>query len=147
MQKPDTYLCSFIGYNLKRVSSAAQSDMQRALRRFGLRTSSFAALSLITRTPGLRQVELAQALQIERPNLVPILDDLERSKLITRRRAKSDRRAHALHATLTGQRVANDAMVEIEAQETALTAGLNPDERAAFLAALRRIEANLSPDT
>jgi len=87
---------------MKRAFNAVQTDIARSLKPFGLRMISYSALALVVDNSGLRQSHISTALSVERPNLVVILDDLEKTGLINRVRQTSDRRAYALIATPAG---------------------------------------------
>lgn len=142
MQAPDRSLRAFSGYTMKRAFNAIQADVNVTLHPFGLRMVTFSALLVVTDNPRLRQSDLAEALMIERPNLVLILDELERADLITRDRAPGDRRAYELRATLKGRRLCDKAHAAVAAHDARMTAGLSGQERQALIAALGRIEAN-----
>ena len=95
----DKGLRQFAGYHLKRAYNVLRSDLSRTLEPLGLRITTYSSLILIVENPGIRQSELASALDIERPNMVVIIDDLEQRGWINRERVKTDRRAYALYAT------------------------------------------------
>ena len=57
----------------------------------------------LTRTPGLRQVELADMLELEPITLCRIVDRLEEAGLVERTRDPEDRRAWRLHVTTQAQ--------------------------------------------
>jgi DNA-binding MarR family transcriptional regulator len=142
MADPDDSLRAFSGYTMKRAFNAIQADVNATLQPYGLRMVTFSALVVIADNPGLNQSRLAEVLSIERPNLVLIIDELDRAELITRDRAKADRRAYELRATLKGRRVCDRARAAVAAHDARMTAGLSEAERGALIAALRRIEAN-----
>ncbi len=139
---PDATLRRFSGYGMKRAFNMVQSDLNAALKPFGLRMITFSALVVIRDAPGLRQARLAEVLQMEKPNLVALLDELERAGLITRTRLAEDRRAHALDVTGAGITLCARALAAVDAHESRMTEGLTPEERAALIRALRVIETN-----
>ncbi len=138
----DAALRGLVGYNMKRAFMAVGADLARSLDPFGLRMLTFTALTLVDDNPGLSQSQLAQAMQMERPNLVVVVDELERRGLITRDRVPTDRRAYALHVTAEGARLRASAANAVAAHEARLTAGLTPGEQTALIAALRAIETS-----
>lgn len=142
MAEGDDTLRGLVGYNMKRAFNAIQADLNAVLEPFGLRIVTFSALVVITDNPGLSQSQLAEILAVERPNLVLIIDDLDRAKFITRTRAAGDRRAYELRATLAGRRLCEKARQAVAAHDARMTGGLTSQDRAALIAALRRIEAN-----
>ena len=142
MGAPDETLRGFIGYGLKRAFNAIQADVNTTLAPLGLRMITFSALTVIRDAPGIRAAGLAAVLGLERPNLVLVLDDLERAELITRTRARDDRRAYELRATPAGRRLAERAAAAVGAHDDRMTAGLSEEERQALHRALARIEQN-----
>ncbi len=136
----DATVRRFVGYNMKRAFNVIQADLSRTLAPFDLRMLTYTALVLIVDNPGLRQTQLADAMEIERPNLVVILDVLEQRGLITRDRVPTDRRAHALRPTLAGRKLCQKAVAAVTTHERRLMAGIDPAARAALIATLRAIE-------
>lgn len=136
----DGMLREFCGYTMKRAFHVIQTDVNRTLAPFGLRMVTFSALAVIVENPGLRQSHLADALLIERPNLVLILDDLQRLGLIARNPAADDRRAYALTPTDAGKELFARARAAVRAHDARMTAELGDAEKADLISALRRIE-------
>ncbi len=138
----DSILRAFMGYDMKRAFTAIQTDVNAVLAPLGLRMLTFSTLAVIRDNPGLRQTQLAEILLIERPNLVLILDELEGADLVTRTRARDDRRAYELKVTLLGRRLCDRAVIAVAEHDTRMAQGLSEEERAALHRTLRRIEAN-----
>ena len=135
---------SLVGYNLKRAFNAVKADLGRTLEPFGLRMMTYSTLVLITDNPGLQQAKLADALDMERPNLVAIIDDLERRKLVSRDSVPGDRRARALVPTKAGQTICKRANEAVVAHEASLFAGLGGVGMRDLLQALVRANKALS---
>jgi len=135
----DETLRRFLGYHMKRAFNVVQADLTATLKPFDLRMLTYTALVLICDNPGLSQAQLASAMDIERPNLVVIIDELERRELINRNRVPTDRRAYALIPTLAGRRLCDQAVNAVEAHEAKLFAGLDKDMRAAMVAILSKV--------
>jgi DNA-binding MarR family transcriptional regulator len=112
----DRHLQAFIGYAMKRAMSIIQADFARTLSEYDLRAVSFSALSIIVCEPGLTQTQLADALQIERSNLVTIIDELAGRNLIIRAAVAQDRRRHALMPTAAGKELAAAAQAAAAAR-------------------------------
>lgn len=135
----DDDLSTLIGYNLKRVYGILHSEVVPVLAAFNLRTVSFSALSVIMEAPGVNQTQLAAALNIERSNLVQIIDELVAQGLIERRPVKEDRRRYALMPKPKGAALFAEAKLALQVHEQAFFAGLSDADRAH----LRRILAQL----
>lgn len=135
----DETLRRFLGYHMKRAFNVVQADLTATLKPFELRMLTYSALVLICDNPGLSQAQLAGAMDIERPNLVVIIDELERRELINRTRVPTDRRTYALIPTLSGRRLCDKAVAAVEAHEAKLFAGLDDDMRAAMVSILSKV--------
>ena len=136
----DTTLRRFVGYRLKRAFNVLRADLGGVLEPLGLRMITYSALVLIVDNPGLRPSRLADALAIERPNMVAILDELEDVGLIQRARDPRDRRAHTLTATPEGRQLASLAIAADERHEAALLAGVSDKDLAVVERVLGQIE-------
>jgi DNA-binding MarR family transcriptional regulator len=73
-----------------------------ALAPLGLRPRHLVALTVLRDGGGSTQQALSMTLNIDRTNLVGLLNELEADKLIERRRSSEDRRRHIVELTITG---------------------------------------------
>lgn len=136
----DATLRDLLGYSMKRAFNVVQADLLNTLKRFDLRMVTYTALVLIVDNPGLRQSRLAEAMDVERPNLVVIIDELEERGLILRDRVPTDRRAYALNATLAGRQLYEKSVAAVSAHEAKLFARLDPGARATVISVMKQIE-------
>ncbi len=143
----DETLQSFLGYHLKRGFNVVQGDLTKTLKPFELRMLTYTALTLIVDNPGLSQSQLADAMDIERPNLVVIVDELEQRELITRDRVPTDRRAYALRSTLKGQHLFKRAVAAVTLHEQALFQGIDPETRTLIVSAMKQIQLRAAKDS
>lgn len=97
-------LANDVGYMLRRAQLWVFQDFIRTLAPLDLRPAQYSVLVIIHHNPGLSQIALASALGIERARLVRLLDQLEERSLVERRPSANDRRSHAMHLTLEGER-------------------------------------------
>ncbi len=142
----DATLRGFVGYHMKRAFNVIQADLAATLKPYGLRMVTYSALVLIVDNPGLRQSQLADAMDVERPNLVVIIDELERRELILREKVPTDRRAYALVPTLAGRQLCARAVAAVKGHEARLLRGLNAPDIARVLAVLKQIETTGSEE-
>ena len=138
----DATLRGLVGYNMKRAFMVIGADLARTLEPFELRMLTFSALTLVADNPGLSQSQLAEAIQMERPNLVVIVDELEARGLITRDRVPTDRRTYALRITAAGARLLARATGAVRDHERQLMGGLSAADAAALIAKLNLIETS-----
>lgn len=136
----DATLRGLAGYSMKRAFMVIRADLARTLEPFELRMMTFTALTLIADNPGLSQSQLAQAMAVERPNLVVIVDELETRGLISRDRVPTDRRTYALTITPEGQTLLAQATKAVHEHENAIMGGLSEPEERALIETLNRIE-------
>jgi DNA-binding MarR family transcriptional regulator len=94
-----------LGYALRRAQIAVFRDFFFAFERFDIRPGQYSILTIIERNPGLKQIEVSEALGIKRTNFVAMIDALERRRLVRRAPAANDRRSHALMLTEAGERL------------------------------------------
>ena len=87
---------------LDHLSRRTRASVESALARHGLRPRRLVALMLLRDHGGFSQQDLASALQMDKTNLVGLLNDLESSGLATRRRSAEDRRRHVVEITPAG---------------------------------------------
>ena len=137
----DSMADQLIGYNLKRSYLIVRNAAEGVLTPLGLRVVSMTALSLIVDNPGIAPSQIADALQMERPNIVVIIDDLETRQLISRARSKSDRRRFALTATVRGRRLRDQATAAVSQAERAALGALSDQDKAQLLDLLRQMQA------
>jgi DNA-binding MarR family transcriptional regulator len=114
----------------------------------GATKAQWRVLARLSRTgDGVRQIELAEALDVEPITLCRMIDRLEEAGFVERRRDAGDRRAWRIHLT--------PAAAPLLAKLEAMGAGFNADmmagvtaaERGALLRLLARIRHNLDqPD-
>lgn len=142
MTGADGFLRSIIGYNVRRANNSVLTALARVLKPFGLSRVPYSALSVIIETPGLRLADLSTVLSIDRPNMVLILNDLERDGLITRTRSTEDRRAFQIHATQKGMRLGIEANAAVKIFDADITAGMTNDERQQVRRLLQEVEKN-----
>ncbi len=57
---------------------------------------------IIESNPGVKQTDLAKAIQLDRSTVVPLIDRLEQNGYVARKRMANDRRTNALGLTKKG---------------------------------------------
>lgn len=134
-----------LGFLLADVSRLMRQAFQRRLEGSALTLAQARALIYVSRHEGLRQVELADMLEIQPITLARLIDHLAEQGLVERRPDPSDRRAYRLHLTPdAGPRLAAIREVTAGIRAEALR-GLSPEEAALLASALRRMHDNLAP--
>jgi DNA-binding MarR family transcriptional regulator len=124
----DEHLTDFAGYNLKRLFTLVQNDLSRVLADLDLRIISYSVLSVVVRNPGINQTRLAEALKLERSNLVQIVEELSTRALITRAPIENNRRSHALLPTSAGSTLVERADLAVADHESRMFSALSATE-------------------
>ena len=129
------------------VSETARLIRREANKRaavLGATKAQWRVLARLSRTgDGVRQIELAEALDVEPITLCRMIDRLEEAGLVERRRDEADRRAWRIFLTAEAAPV----LVKLEAMGTSfnadMLAGVDEADRAAAQRVLARIRTNL----
>ena len=108
-------LKSLPGYALRRAASAMMSEFAQRLAPLGLRYADVSALVLIDANAGVTASQLGRMLDIQRANMVPLLNRIEGAGLIAR--SPLDGKSHSLALTDAGKAKLVEAMAVIEAFE------------------------------
>jgi DNA-binding MarR family transcriptional regulator len=92
-----------IPFEIGETAHALRKAFDRLAVGLGVTRAQWKVLFKLTRKPGLRQVELADLLELEPITLCRIVDRLEEAGLVERTRDPDDRRAWRLHVTAKAQ--------------------------------------------
>lgn len=133
------YLESLMGYNTRRASLVIISQFLEGMAPYDLRPVDFSVLSLILHNPGITSRQLCSSLNILPPNLVGMINALEKRGVVERLPHPSDGRALGLHLTPSGLELAKAAEITASEIEVAATARLTPTERKTLMRLLQKI--------
>jgi MarR family transcriptional regulator for hemolysin len=92
-----------IPFEIGETAHALRKAFDRLAVGLGVTRAQWKVLFKLTRHPGLRQVELADILELEPITLCRIVDRLEEARLVERTRDPDDRRAWRLNVTEEAQ--------------------------------------------
>ncbi len=113
----------------------------REVEDFGLSEATAYPLVVMAQSgDGLRQAALAEALGMEGPSLVRLLDQLCDAELVQRREDPTDKRAKTLHLTDRGRRVAKDLVRRLDRVRASVFDACSEDEIRATLKVLKMLE-------
>jgi DNA-binding MarR family transcriptional regulator len=131
-------------FEIAETAHALRRAFDRRASTLGVTRAQWKVLFRLSRTPGLRQVELADILDIEPITLCRIVDRLEEAKLVRRVRDPSDRRAWRLEVTTEAQPLVAQLHALAEELMAQAFAGLSQGELDAMRVKLAKIRDNIS---
>jgi len=135
----DSALDELIGYAMRRAQLKLFQNLIGRLSAHDLRPAQFSALAIIDQNPGLMQADLARALAIEPPQVVPLLNKLESRALAVRVRCKPDKRSYGIFLSKTGETLLKE-LKQIAAQsDLDSTSALSGEEREELLRLLKKV--------
>ena len=137
-----SYLEGTLGYRMKRALVALYREIYDSLGDTDLTLVQFSVLSIALDNPGIAQSEIAKALGVERPRLVPIIDSLEQRGLAERRPNPIDRRSRMIFLTPKGKTNMSGLKQSFDAHQTQLKSRMGHDTFDGLMEALDWIVKN-----
>jgi DNA-binding MarR family transcriptional regulator len=135
-----------LGFLISDVSRLMRRRFDERARHVGATRAQWKTLVTLSRSEGMNQGALAERLEVEPITLCRMIDRLEDSGLVERRRDPADRRAWRLFLTEAAAPVIEALRRDADAVFELAFDGLDTDERTALSAALERIRDNLSDE-
>ena len=132
-------LPELIGYRLRIAQIGVFRDFCVNMSDAEITPTLFGVLVLIDANPGMKQTQLAEAIQLDRSSVVSVLDKLEARDLVERVRAPDNRRANALHLTTAGRKLLQTLTPQVRAHEERVLSGLDEAERVQLCKLLGRL--------
>lgn len=127
---------------LVHLARRMQTDADAELASSGLRARHVIALTLLRDHGEQNQSDLAATLGLDPTNVVALLNELEATGLIERRRSPLDRRRHTVSLTATGDRRLKEVEQLLSGVERRVLSSLTPEEHATFYKLLVRATAS-----
>jgi DNA-binding MarR family transcriptional regulator len=131
-------------FEVAETAQALRRAFDRRAAALGVTRAQWRVLARLGRENGLRQVALAESLDLEPITLCRMIDRLEEAGLVERRRDEADRRAWRIR--LTEKAVPITECLRVLGTEFLGEAldGIAPADQARALEVLERVRANLS---
>ena len=130
-------LLSYPGYCLRRANNAMMAELGSRLAPLEMRQTDASALILIGANPGVTASALGRRIDIQRANMVPLLNRLEEAGLIIR--APIDGKSQGLELTKEGREKLTAVVAVIEEFERELLERVPPEHRDHLLPALQTL--------
>ena len=130
---------TLLGYNARRAALAVIDVFLQRMAPYKLRPVDFSVASMIVHNPGITSRQLCSTLGILPPNLVGMINTLEKRGLIDKRAHPSDGRANGLHASAEGIALLQQAQAAALALEDEVASNLTASERKTLLRLLKKV--------
>ena len=131
-------------FEIAETAHALRRAFDRRAAALGVTRAQWKVLFRLSRMPGLRQVELADMLDVEPITLSRIVDRLADGNLVERRADPADRRAWRLYVTESAKPLVEKLRRLGEAMTAEAFAGISDDRLEAVRAALSQVRENLN---
>lgn len=140
VEEVDTsFLETLLGYNARRAALTVIGVFVDRMAPYQLKPVDFSVLSVVAHNPGVTSRQLCTALGILPPNLVGLVNTLEKRELIVRRPHPRDGRAMGLHLAPAGQKLVREAEQTAAELEADVTAGLSAAELRTLIGLLKKV--------
>ncbi|QIG41146.1 winged helix-turn-helix transcriptional regulator [Microbacterium sp. 4R-513] len=128
-----------LSFLLARANALSVAAGNAALAPFGLKVRSFSVLALSVGEVRPTQRDLSEFLRLDPSQVVALVDELEKRKLVERRPDPADRRANVVVATAEGRALHDRAASATKAAERSLHGELGEDDRRLLAGLLARV--------
>jgi len=136
-------LDSYLPYLLNRAGARIATAFNDEVRPLGATLQIWRVLAALREQDGRRMGDLSRTISIEVSTLTRVVDNMEKSGLVERRRDRADARAVALHVTPKGKKLTQRILPIAERYERVALKGLTPREANVLKKALRRLYDNI----
>ncbi|MDB5671615.1 MAG: MarR family transcriptional regulator [Alphaproteobacteria bacterium] len=131
-------------FDVAETALAIRREFDRRAAAIGVTRAQWRLLSRLARQGGQRQVELADALDVEPITLCRIIDRLAEAGLVERRADEVDRRAWRIHLTEKAGPIIEDLSTIAETFLDDILVGISPGEQAEVRRVLELVRANVA---
>ena len=131
-------------FSVAETAAALRREFDRRAAALGVTRAQWRVLARLGRQDGLRQVDLAEALDVEPITLCRMIDRLSDAGLVERRHDEGDRRAWRIHLTIKAGPILDSLRALGQTFLDDVLEGISAEEQAQVLEALDRVRANVS---
>src|SRR5439155_4728700 len=121
-------LAGRVGFLLARAHLIARGQADAALAEVGLTMKAYAALATVVSDGAVSQQALSRRIGMDPATMVDVIDALEQSGHLVRKRNPRDRREYALQTTAKGRALFARAERAIQAAESQTLGDMKPAE-------------------
>ena len=147
MTSPALSLEDFVPYRLSFTSNLVSNSIARSYEDlFGLRIPEWRVLAVVAERHGISQQDIGVRTRMDKVTVSRAAIALTARHLLVRAPNRDDRRSHMLRLSEQGRKLYAQVVPKALELEARILAPFAPDEIAAFVAMLRRIDAIVSEE-
>ncbi len=124
---------------IARIARVVRQRFEQVLTPLGLSQRDVIALTYLRGHGPTPQQLLAERLRLDASSMVCLLNDLEESELVLRRRDRADRRRAIVQLSDKGERTLREVDAAVDVVEQEMLTGLDSDERSTLHRLLARL--------
>ena len=128
-----------VGYHVRRASLATTGQFMDSMAEVSLRPVDFSVLNLLQRNPNITARQLCRTLGVLPPNMVSVINTLEKRGAVVRRPKVNDKRSEVLQLTAAGKKLIEKAQQMALASDLKATQRLTTRERTSLTRLLKKI--------
>ena len=132
-------LDQLLGYRLRLAQIRVFDDFVAALKPFALTPGLLGVLFLIRANPGIKQTDIARAMDLDRSTMVGVLDKLTKRDWVERRASSADRRVNGVWLTAEGGQALNEITQLLDTHEQRIAQRLSETERESLMGLLDKL--------
>lgn len=128
------------GYQVIRLAQLLEARAEAVLAPLDLKPRAYDAMICIVNGQGMSQQDLSRKLGLYAPQMVGLLDGLEKQGVVERQVSSTDRRRRTLSLTAHGRDLLGRATTRVAGLEMELFGSVSDEEKSRFEALVRRLE-------
>lgn len=132
-------LPDLLGYNLRRAQIEMWRDFTQNVGNGEIRPGLYSLILLVGANPGIAQIELANYLGVDKASIVALIDRLEESNWVVRKRSTEDRRRHGIFLTPAGTKKLAQLKREVTAHDKKFAERFTVEEYKQLIEFLQRV--------
>lgn len=132
-----------VGFLITDIGRRLRRAFQKRMVGHSLTLAQARALVYVSRHRGIRQVDLAEMLEVQPITLARLIDQLEKHDLVQRRSDPNDRRAYQLHPTESAEPHIQEIYSVIEGIREEVLEGFTQEEIEVVFSALTKMRDKL----
>jgi DNA-binding MarR family transcriptional regulator len=132
------------GFLLTESARLLRKLIDRRLQPLGLTRAQWSILAILSKQEGLSQSDISARLEIEKSTAGRLIDQVEKSGWIERRRVPGDRRAWGIHLTERARQLLAQVETQILRSRTEMLHGLSAEQQEQLSEILQTVKSSLA---